>query len=77
MEMVIAERDKVCETCRYYDPEFYFDCGVCLKDKKYPVPMEEWETCDDWEAEDDELTEAEEKSVLGDLEYQKFKEEDE
>jgi hypothetical protein len=46
--MLIAERDKVCETCKYYQEEFNGHCGACMKDPEYPVAFEPYETCDDW-----------------------------
>jgi hypothetical protein len=78
-EMVINEKDKVCETCKYYDPLH----GYCMKDEEWPVTMEEFDTCDDWTADDEEgalseevLSEKEEKSILADKEYQRMKEDD-
>lgn len=43
---------KVCETCKYYDPEGHLNMGICMK-TDWPVPVEAHETCDQWEADDE------------------------
>ena len=49
----LPEDFKVCETCKHYRPEFNLDHGACLKDEEWPVAFEPFETCNDWEADDD------------------------
>ena len=47
----LPEDFKVCETCKYYDPEGKLNMGVCTK-LNWPVLVEALESCDQWEAEE-------------------------
>jgi hypothetical protein len=61
----LPEEIRTCKNCAFRD-----GCQSLYRD----------EVCGehrfDWESEDDDLTEAEKKSIIGDYQYQRFKEDD-
>jgi hypothetical protein len=47
----LPEDFKVCEMCRYYDPEYSKWHGGCTKHNTFVLPVD---TCDDWRAIEDD-----------------------